>query len=450
MARRKGVLSLRSLLHKLMGSGRLLRLFSTAVLDQVLLSSSSFAVGLLLIRFTSDRDYGVYILVQSALILLSTAQGAWLAQPQCIVAARREGEERRAFIGAINASQRRSMQWGLWGSAVGVLVAWGLGLISVGMTLLLLGALACGWTTLRRDYLRSVLLFYSRPLWVLYADIAYSVLLVLGAWGATFSASAAVLWAIGTRALAGMAGVLLGERAVARDPGWARGDTRSALREIRPLGTWSAIGALTYWVFGQSYNYLLAGQLDLKAVADVNATRLMLMPIVVLTVGVQDLLRPSTVLWHAQLGLKQVTRRLLRFLLGMAVLDAGYLVVIWCCRDWLTGTVLHKQIAMRDLLLILWGVVALIGLAREVLQCALFALGRMKPMAAQTALAAVVALAVMEMGIRWWGAPAMVIGLTAGELVNLVGIALLLREAQRRPERAGTEPLPQPPPMAGG
>ncbi len=47
---------------------RLLRLFSTAVVDQVVLSGASFLVGFLLIRRTSDFDYGMFVLVQSAII----------------------------------------------------------------------------------------------------------------------------------------------------------------------------------------------------------------------------------------------------------------------------------------------------------------------------------------------------------------------------------------------
>jgi O-antigen/teichoic acid export membrane protein len=160
----------------------------------------------------------------------------------------------------------------------------------------------------------------------------------------------------------------------------------------------------------------------------------MLMPVFVLTIGVQDLLVPTAAQWYAESGLSQLTRRLLRFLLGMFLLDLVYLLVVWVCRDWLTTTVLHKEIDERDLLLMLWTLVAVIGLVRDVLQCALYALGRMKSMARQTALAAVVALLLTWFGIGWWGAPAVLIGQIAGELVNLGGIALLLWAAHRGPQ----------------
>jgi hypothetical protein len=115
----------------------------------------------------------------------------------------------------------------------------------------------------------------------------------------------------------------------------------------------------------------------------------------------------------------------------MGLLDVTYIAVIWLGRDWLTGSLLHKQIAARDELLLLWALVALIGLVRDVLQCALFALGRMKSMARQGAFAALIAVVVTWFGIGWWGAPAVLVGQISAELVNLAGIGWLLREALR-------------------
>jgi hypothetical protein len=46
-----------------------LRLFSSALASQALLSATSFALGLLLIRYTSDHEYGSYALVLGAVVL---------------------------------------------------------------------------------------------------------------------------------------------------------------------------------------------------------------------------------------------------------------------------------------------------------------------------------------------------------------------------------------------
>jgi hypothetical protein len=55
------------------------RLFSSALASQALLSATSFAVGLLLVRHTSDHEYGSYALVLGAILLAASLQNAFIA-----------------------------------------------------------------------------------------------------------------------------------------------------------------------------------------------------------------------------------------------------------------------------------------------------------------------------------------------------------------------------------
>ena len=47
------------------------RMLGSAVTSQAVLSAASFAVGLLLIRHTSDLQYGYFILASSAVLLIA-------------------------------------------------------------------------------------------------------------------------------------------------------------------------------------------------------------------------------------------------------------------------------------------------------------------------------------------------------------------------------------------
>jgi O-antigen/teichoic acid export membrane protein len=203
--------------------------------------------------------------------------------------------------------------------------------------------------------------------------------------------------------------------------------------DIRRLGFWSLLGASIYWFLGQSYSYLLATRLDLMAVADVNATRLLLMPAIVLTIGIASLLGPTAATWYAQVGLRRLVRRLIGILLVVGLLEGVYFVAVWIGRDWLVTDVLHKHIQDRDRLLLLWGSVAIVALLRDVLQCALIAMGHLKSLAWQVGVSAAVALLLMWYGLAWWGAAAVLIGQIVGELINLTGIILLLRKYMRPP-----------------
>ena len=57
------------------------RLVSSAVGSQALLSGGNFIVGLVLLRSTSDAQYGYYILATSALLLAVSLQNAFFNPP---------------------------------------------------------------------------------------------------------------------------------------------------------------------------------------------------------------------------------------------------------------------------------------------------------------------------------------------------------------------------------
>jgi hypothetical protein len=94
-------------------------------------------------------------------------------------------------------------------------------------------------------------------------------------------------------------------------------------------------------------------------------------------------------------------------------------------------------------LLILWGIVVIIALCRDVLQCGLFAMGKFKSLAWQVGVSTAVALVVMWFGIRWWNAAAVVFGQIVGEVINLGFIVRLLRSEVRAADRDPHSPSGQ-------
>src|SRR5262249_50865490 len=57
------------------------RLVSSAVTSQILISATSFAVGLVLIRWTSSAEYAYYILATNAILLATSLQNAFFNPP---------------------------------------------------------------------------------------------------------------------------------------------------------------------------------------------------------------------------------------------------------------------------------------------------------------------------------------------------------------------------------
>jgi O-antigen/teichoic acid export membrane protein len=415
--------------------GRVLHFFGIGVLDQILLSGVSFIGGFVMIRYTSDVSYGQYVLAQSAILLLVSAQGAWLSGPVTMLAAAKSAEIRARMIGFLGASQTRLLRRAAPALLSIPLAAYLGGIWSATTSLAIAALILAGWAALQREYRRSVLLIYSRPRGMLAADTVYVIIVLLGITLAVLSRSLAGPVAIAALSAAGGASALVAHRLLARDPGWTSGDARPFWQEIRTIGMWSLIGAAIYWLFAQSYNYVLATRLDLTAVTNVNAARLVIAPVFVFMYGINNLLMPTASKWLAEFGMRKTLQRLALLTALICTINLMYFAVVWLLRNWLIVDLMHKHIADQDRLLILWGCVALVFLPREVLQSALWALKHVRSMAWLIGLSAAVSLALMWFGISRWGAAAVLIGQVAGECVNLIGLALLL---WRLPQRAAT------------
>jgi O-antigen/teichoic acid export membrane protein len=377
------------------------------------------------------------VLAQSAILLVTSAQSAWLA-PLCAVLPAKPPQIRRTIVGAVENSLTRLLRIVVVVALLGTVIAYLTGACSGIVALVIAAAILASWTALHREYLRSVLVIYSRPHSMLWADVIYvGVLLAMIAF-AVFGTRLHSIWAVIALLVAGWVGGARAYRSLAADPGWVSGDVGPHWKEMRPMAIWSAVGAVTYWLLAQSYSYVLAARLDFTAVINVNAARMVMMPIIVFTMGINGLLLPAAANWLEEFGLRRLMRRLAFLTLVVIAVDGLYIAFAWLFRDWLISDLLRKTIGDRDRLLLLWACVAVIFLLREVLQAALFALRRMKSMAWLIASSAVVSVATTWFGINYWGAAAALVGQIAGECLNLLGLALLLyRQSRLQPAMAG-------------
>lgn len=400
--------------------------FGAGVVDQVVLSGANFLAGLLMIRRTTDVDYGQFVLAQSAILLLVSVQASWLTGILAIIVPKKTPSERTHAIGTMRVSQAKFLRRIALALLLATAAAWLVGIIKPVIALVTAGIMLASWAALQREYLRSALIMHTRPSHLLQTDVVYAAFLIVGVLGATYWAAWSGVFSIGALLVAALIAAVFSYRALDADPGWIAGDAKPLWQEVRKIGIWATVGSVIYWIFAQSYNYILASRFDLTAVASVNAARLLLTPIFVFTIGINNVLITSTAKWLAAIGLSKTLRRLLLVLVIITALDLVYLAVLWSIRDWLVGSVLHKTIADRDTLLALWAVIALIFLPREMIQAVLFASGRMKSMTWVIAVSAVVSLSLTWYGVGRWGTAAVLIGQIAGEFVNVFVLSGML------------------------
>lgn len=400
------------------------RLLSSAVVSQAVLSAASFVIGLILIRGTTDIQYGYYILASSAILLLVSLQNAFFGPPLAIRLTRLDRAGRGELVGGLYREQRRLLP-AL--GAITVVVALGLWyarMLDTHTGPLVLATVAAALAILHREYFRMVLFAHRRPHDVLRTDMLYVVLMVAGVSVATLTPAPAVT-AVFTLSLAAVASGILLSRTLHRHEPWNIQGAPGILPDIAPLAAWSTAGAAIHWTFSQGYIYLVAGVLDVAAVAAIAATRLLMMPVNLLSTGIGSLMLPLASGWLHRHGILMLRRRLYLFALGLAAATLCYFAVLWLLRDWIFAVVLKKQFVQRDALLMLWGAIFLVMVVRGQLIYLLAAQGRFRALTFLTLVSAVIALAASYAGMLQFGVAGALVGMLIGELINATGIVIL-------------------------
>jgi O-antigen/teichoic acid export membrane protein len=415
----------------LRGLGQLSRLFSSAVINQAVLSLTSLLAGLVLVRRTPDLQYGYYVLGWNAILLLTSLQNSYFAPPLAVRLTRLDRAGRSDVVGSLYRAQKLILT-GLAGAAVAATaMLWLIGLVDHHLALLILAIVAACCAALTREYFRMVLLAYHRPQDVLKCDAVYVVALLAGVNLAPLTPEPAAC-ALATLAVSAALGAQLLSRRLRRHEPWTRASAAGVLREIGRNGLWSSAGAAIHWTFSQGYNYLVAALLGVSAIAAIAATRLLMMPLNLLSTGLGSLMLPLAARWLHQRGPAYVLRRLMSFAIMLAGAGVVYFAVLWLCRDWIFDVILKKHFEHRDALIVLWSGAFMALAMRDQLIYLLVVQARFRLLTSLTTLSAILSLAAIYLGARRLGQVGVPLGVMLGELVSVVGITYFsLREVSR-------------------
>jgi len=416
-------------------------MLSGGVAVQAILSAANFIVGLLLIRRSPDAQYGYYVLIATAVLLSTTLQGAFI-QPAMILRLTRYDKDQRAnLVGGLMRDQNRLVPYVVGLAVILAIVLRVTGHLSYSLAAILLGGTAAVVAALRREFFRMVLFAYRCPNDVLKSDFVYCALLVLGAYLATFTAMPAAVAAL-TLAVSALVGGSLLSKALWRHEAWNPKAPTGMLREIAPQGAWSSFGGGVHWLFSQGYNYLVAGALDVTAVAALAATRLLVMPVGLLSTGIGTLMLPTVSRWTNAHSAMKVFSRLVLFAAGLAATASVYLLIMWLARDWIFAHVLKRDFAHRDLLLSVWLVIALVMVIRDQLIYFLVTRAHFRLTSSITLFSAIVSFAVSILAMRQLGVFGALLGLLTGEVLNVAGIVYFsIREARHVTDNTGTDSI---------
>jgi len=400
------------------------KMLGSAVLSQALLSAASLAVGLLLIRHISDLQYGYYILAWNVVLLVVALHSAFVNPPMVQRLTPLDRRERGELVGGLYRDQTNVLTINAALVFAVCAALWYAGVFDKHTGPLLLVTVSVVFASLQRNFFRIVLLAHRRPHDVLRTDIFYIALLIAGAYLAIrtdFPATAT----LAAMCIAAAVSALFAARALRSYQPWNNRGAPGILRAIAPVAALSTAGAAIHWAFSQGYMYVAAGMLDVTAVAAIAGTRLLMMPINLLSTGIGTLMLPMTAEWLQREGAGFALRRLSLFALGMAGVSLCYFIVLWLTRDWIFAEVLKKQFVHRDQLLLLWSLAFLPMVIRDQLLYLLVARQRFRQLTSLVFVCAVVSLFAGYLGMRQFGVVGAPLGVLVGELLSLSGIVIL-------------------------
>jgi len=404
------------------------RLMTSAVTSQALLSAASFIVGLVLLRGAAEAQYGYYVLASNAIVLAVSIQNALFYPALAIRMSRLDRTGRGDLVGGLYREQRRIVPIVALGAAIVTLGLWYSGRLDRFTAPLVLATIVAGVAVVHREYFRMVLFAHRRPFEVLRVDGAYGAVMAIGAFIAVLMARPAMAMILILAACAVASGLALAH-ALHRHESWNYQGAPGILRDIAPLAAWSTAGAAVHWGFSQGYIYLVASILDVTAVAALAGTRLLIMPVILLSTGIGSLMLPLASVWLQKLGGAGLWRRLCLCAMGLGAAGFGYLVLIWLLRDWIFAVVIKKDFAQRDEMLVLWGAVCLVMVLRDQLVYYLAALARFRSLTKLTLVSAIASLAISSAMMQSFGAAGALVGVLVGEVISVTGIVLLSRRA---------------------
>jgi O-antigen/teichoic acid export membrane protein len=418
------------------------RIFGGGVISQGLLSAINLLIGLILIRGTSPAQYAYYVLIVTAAPLLVQLQNNLIAPHLTTRVTIAGDEERKSYIGGLLREQRQVATMVAVAALLICCLVWLGGGVRPEAGVILLAGVLAAMGTLFRDFLRLILVTYRRPYDVLRADVVYAIVFVGGVYLATLTSMPAALSAV-SMAAGGVAGGLMVLRAVWRHDPWTNPGTRGAFLTSVRLGVWSAAGAVVHWVFQQGYTYIVALRLDVTAVAAISATRLLLSPLGVFSLGIGSLMFATSTLWLKHHGSRGLLRRVLVFASVLAGAGIAYIAVMWTMRDWIFLHILKRDYPQRDLLLGIWSAIFFCTVIRDQVIFLLVARGHFKRLAGLTLFCALLGISVTFFAIGPLGAAGGLLGLLAGEIAHVVGVLVMaVRDMRAEVARPGDLPVP--------
>jgi len=393
-----------------------------SVVDQGVLSALNFLIGISLIRLATKETYGLYVQLYAGGLFVVTLLDAWIGGPLTTVAS------------GVASELRLHLQHYYWRQQLLVSLAFSLFVIPV--VVLAIGSGASGYTsawliavsfssylmaTGLREYCRTVGFIEHQIRTIFKQDVAYVLLVVIG-FGILYRYFSINLVAIfSVLALASVT-------SSAPKMWYLHAHYSSSMDEhvqinrdkLSAHAKWALPGALMAWLSNYSYVYLSGLWLGVLATAELNAARLLLMPIPLAVVAWSRIARPTAGRLIAEKNWSGLNRLTLFSILTIELVIFGYVGCLLLALPWLEHHVLGPQYAGLQPLIWIWGVYFAVNSARWIGTVWLTSGGAFRALLFMGGSALALVLVISTWAIPHWGRVGAIITLIVIELYQLV------------------------------
>ena|GEM_PF-5159727 len=269
----------------------MIRRILVAVADQAVLSGVNFGLALLLIRFGTKEEYGLYSQLINLQSLFSPFHAGVFVSAYLALSLRFRGEQLLRFRTAMARAELGLTLISAFAAATIMFI--GARLVAEGISWTTCAAAAAALIGLWwREFVRATRFAAFRHDLVLRFDCACALLTLLGMLWAIHSGRVSV---VTTLLCAGGACMLVSIgplTALARDAAASFAGIRSSVVAAWQTGKWDVFGSCLTWGYSQTYVYFAALLGGLSAAAEISAARLLAMPLALIWASYANVLIP--------------------------------------------------------------------------------------------------------------------------------------------------------------
>lgn len=296
--------------------------------DQALLSVFNLLIGVAFIHSASKEEYAMYSLLMAGLLLAQSVQNAFVNSPSAtLFPAQQSIEEKRTVFAAGLAVQLVLSAAIIIGGEIVALWSYLNGSFFLGSATIQVMTLAATGVLLR-EYVRGCFYLRHRAASALGSDMLY--VLVAGMAIAVFVSleyftAAIVLGCIG---LAGTVSGCISAVRLGAVPSLLKYSDRRALSGLWSCSKWALPSVIVSWAYANAFLYLVSHVLGSSAVADISASRLLLVPISLLVIGWTSVFRPRASHLFAEGDMSTINRMAKTAVAAFTAIAALYGVVL--------------------------------------------------------------------------------------------------------------------------